>query len=144
METLLLIIHVIVCVVLIVSILLQAGKGGGLAGGAFGGMGGAGPLGGTSAAPFLTKVTTYVGVMFALTCLGLWYAGRSDDGVPETAAERALQELGPMPFQAAPPLPQALPGVEPTTPTGTGSETAAPAETSTESPAESKSADTGN
>jgi len=99
MTVFLLIVHVLVCIVLIVSILLQAGKGGGLAGGAFGGMGGGGAVfGGTGAATFLSKVTTYVAIVFFLTCIGLWYSSRSVDTLPKTAAERMLEEGGPVPL----------------------------------------------
>ena len=110
MEVFLLIVHILVCFVLIVSILLQSGKGGGLAGGAFGGMGGGGGgavFGGGGSAPFFRKVTTYAGVVFALTCIGLWYASRTEQVLPETAAERLLQEQGPVPLQQGtqPPAP---------------------------------------
>lgn len=126
MTILLLIVHVLACIVLIVSILLQAGKGGGLAGGAFGGMGGGSSavFGGTGAATFLSKVTTYVAIVFGLTCIGLWYSSsRSGDMLPETAAERLLNEQGPMPLNKGP-LPPAGVGVETSPAAGT---TAAPA-----------------
>ena len=85
MEIFLLIVHVIVCAVLILVILMQPGRSGGLSGGAFGGMGGGTSMfGGGGAVPMLAKVTTYVGIIFALTCIGLWYAGRSTDSVPST------------------------------------------------------------
>ena len=101
MTVFLLIVHVIVCIVLMGSILLQAGKGGGLAGGAFGGVGGGGAVfGGTGAATFLTKVTTYVAIVFFLTCIGLWHSSRSGDTLPKTAAERMLEEGGPVPLSS--------------------------------------------
>ena len=101
MEIFLLIVHVIVCAVLILVILMQPGRSGGLSGGAFGGMGGGGTsmFGGGGAVPMLAKVTTYVGIIFALTCIGLWYAGRSTDSVPSTVAERLMEE-GQMPMAA--------------------------------------------
>ncbi len=103
-------IHILVCIVMIVSILMQAGRGGGLAGGAFGGMGGGGGsqlFGGGGAATFLTKVTTYTAVFFFATCIGLWYTARTTDSAPETAAERMLQQQGaPVPLSPpASPLP---------------------------------------
>jgi len=104
METFLLIIHIIVCFIVIFSILMQPGKSGGLSGGAFGGMGGGGGtsmFGGGGAVPVLAKVTTYAGILFALTCISLWYAGRATDEGPRTAAER-LMEQGGIPAQAAP------------------------------------------
>lgn len=106
METLLLIVHILVCLVLIVSILLQASKGGGLST-AFGGSGGSAMFGGAGAATFLSKATTVLAVVFFLTCIGLWYASSGDSSAPETAAERALREQ-PVPLQSTPsglPLP---------------------------------------
>ena len=105
----LLTVHIIVCLVMIVSILMQAGRGGGLAGGAFGGMGGGGGgqlFGGGGAATFLTKVTTYSGVVFFVTCIGLWYTVRTFDSVPETAAEKMMRERSaPVPLSQPVPLP---------------------------------------
>jgi preprotein translocase subunit SecG len=106
MGTFLLILHLFVCIGMIISILLQSSKGGGLSG-AFGGAGGGGAVfGGGGAATFLSKVTTYLAVVFFLTCIGLWYTSRTGDGVPSTAAERMLQQQGPIPLQSGPqPLP---------------------------------------
>ena len=64
-------IHIIVCLGLIIVVLLQSGKGGGLAG-AFGGAGGVGAVfGGQAAATFLTKATRYLAIAFMLTSLTL-------------------------------------------------------------------------
>lgn len=129
MEIFLLIVHVIVCAVLILVILMQPGRSGGLSGGAFGGMGGGTSMfGGGGAVPMLAKVTTYVGIIFALTCIGLWYAGRSTDSVPTTAAERLMEE-GQMPMQQ---IPQPLTFPE-TTPTE-GTTQTAPADTGSTTP----------
>ena len=129
MEIFLLIVHVIVCAVLILVILMQPGRSGGLSGGAFGGMGGGTSMfGGGGAVPMLAKVTTYVGIIFALTCIGLWYAGRSTDDVPSTAAERLMEE-GQMPMQQ---IPQPLTFPE-TTPTE-GTTQTAPADTGSTTP----------
>jgi len=130
MYYLLLGVHILVCVVMIVSILMQAGRGGGLAGGAFGGMGGGGGsqlFGGGGAATFLTKVTTYSGVLFFATCVGLWYTARTGESLPETAAEKMLQQQGtPVPLtQPAAPLPldATTPATEATTPASTDTTT---------------------
>ena len=103
MDSILLIIHILVCIVLVISILLQSSKGRGLSG-AFGGMGGSSVLGGVGAATFLSKVTTYAGVFFFLTCIGLWYTAKSQDTLPDSAAERMLQQKGPVPLTAPRPL----------------------------------------
>jgi preprotein translocase subunit SecG len=122
MTTLLLIVHVLVCLVLIVSILLQASKGGGLST-AFGGSGGSAMFGGAGAATFLSRVTTVLAVVFFLTCTGLWYASRGDISAPETAAERALREQ-PVPLQS---MPAGLPQPLDQTGQGTTTESTAPA-----------------
>src|SRR5437899_7552268 len=66
METLLVILHVIVCLILIMVVLLQSGKAADLAG-AFGGGGSQTALGSRGAATFLTKATTASAMIFMLT-----------------------------------------------------------------------------
>jgi preprotein translocase subunit SecG len=119
MDIFLVVVHVIICVSLILSILLQAGKGGGLAGTAFGGGGAGAVLGNTGAATFLTKVTTYLAAAFFVTCIGIWYTGRTADSLPQTAAERLLDQQTPVPLgaPALPGIPQPL-GESSTTETG--------------------------
>jgi len=69
MTVFLTIIHVFVCLFLIISILLQSSKGGGLAG-MFGGGGGMGGVfGGRGAASFLSKVTFWLAMGFAATSI---------------------------------------------------------------------------
>jgi preprotein translocase subunit SecG len=64
-------VHIAVCLGLVVVVLLQSGKGGGLAG-AFGGAGGVGAVfGGQAAATFLTKATRYLAIAFMVTSLTL-------------------------------------------------------------------------
>lgn len=69
MTTLLLIIHIIVCIVLIAVVLLQSGKGAEI-GAAFGGSSQT-LFGSRGAATFLSKVTTVVAIIFMLTSLAL-------------------------------------------------------------------------
>ena len=66
------IVHVIVCFVLILVILLQAGRGQGLTGPSFA-SGNVQSLLGTRAADFLTKATSVSAIVFLLTCIGLNY-----------------------------------------------------------------------
>lgn len=66
METLILILHVIVCVILVILVLLQAGKEG--MGVIFGG-GNASVFGSTGAGGLLTKLTAFMAVLFVFTCL---------------------------------------------------------------------------
>ena len=62
--------HLVICFALVISVLMQSGKGGGLAG-AFGGGGAGGQaiFGGRGAATFLSKATTVLGALFLLTAL---------------------------------------------------------------------------
>lgn len=63
-------VHVFSCIALIVSILLQSGKGGGLAG-AFGAGSSQTLFGGRGAATFLTRASTALAVVFFVTSLTL-------------------------------------------------------------------------
>lgn len=69
MTTLLLIIHILVCVLLISVVLIQGGKGAEI-GAAFGGSSQT-LFGSRGAATFLSKLTTAVAIIFMLTSLGL-------------------------------------------------------------------------
>lgn len=66
------VLHVLVCFILILVILLQAGRGQGLTGPSFG-SGNVDSLFGTRAADFLTKATSVAAICFLLTCIGLDY-----------------------------------------------------------------------
>ncbi len=83
-STILLIIFIPVCILLILIVLLQAGKGGGLAG-AFGGAGAQTFLGARGAVDFLSKLTIYLAIAFmALSLiLSLTYGGRRGVTVEE-------------------------------------------------------------
>ncbi len=127
-------IHILVSLGLIVTVLLQSGKGGGLAG-AFGGGGGAGAVfGGQTAATMLTKATRYLAVVFMVTCLTLAFVVRDrntsavleglqgQQAAPASAAGEVLPGEG---------LPEGVP--QPVTSDG-GAESAAPADDATENP----------
>jgi preprotein translocase subunit SecG len=131
-------IHVLICGVLIVVVLLQSGKGGGLAG-AFGGAGGLGAVfGGQSAATFLTKATRYLAIAFMLSSLvlalmvrGTIGTGTVEKGLMERAAAPASGVEGATPAGGTP---SALPGTEAgqpgqgtQTPAGQGSQQGSPA-----------------
>ena len=70
MTIVLVILYVVICFILIAVILLQAGRGQGLAGSSFSG-GGVQSLLGTRAADVLTKATTVAAILFLFTCIGL-------------------------------------------------------------------------
>jgi preprotein translocase subunit SecG len=74
LETFVMIIHVIVCVLLVIIVLLQSGKSADLAG-AFGMMGSQSTFGPRGAASFLSKMTTTLAIMFMVTSLTLWIIG---------------------------------------------------------------------
>ncbi|MBD3169584.1 MAG: preprotein translocase subunit SecG [candidate division Zixibacteria bacterium] len=91
MFTLLIVIHVIICISLIIVVLMQSAKGEGLAG-ALGGAGLTGTVfGGRGAATFLSRATTYLAVAFMLSCLGLTFVSPgSRVGRQESAIQREL------------------------------------------------------
>ena len=70
MGIILVALHVVVCFLLIAVILLQAGRGQGLAGANFS-SGNVQSLLGTRSADFLTKATTVAAILFLFTCIGL-------------------------------------------------------------------------
>lgn len=84
MIAFLVVIHVIVCFVLILVILLQAGRGQGLSGPAFG-SGNVQSLFGTRAGDFLTKATSVSAICFLFTCILLNYV--------ETQRSKSLMDL---------------------------------------------------
>ena len=77
MTTLLVIVHIIVCLALIGIVLLQQGKGAGI-GAAFGGSSQT-VFGSTGAAPFLAKLTAAAAILFMVTSLGLTFVVKSTD-----------------------------------------------------------------
>ncbi len=88
MSILITIIHVIVCVLLVVIILLQTGKGAGM-GAAFGSGGSQTLFGSSGGTTFLNKVTTAVAIIFMLTCLSLAYMSTNKKPKSIMADEKA-------------------------------------------------------
>src|ERR1044071_6027350 len=70
MSTLITILHVIVCLFLMLTVLLQSGKGGGM-GAAFGGGNAATVFGGSGASGFLKRLTAIAGTIFMITSMVL-------------------------------------------------------------------------
>jgi preprotein translocase subunit SecG len=81
-------IHYLTCFSMILVILLQSGKGGGLAG-AFGG-GGSTIFGGRGAGTILTRATMILGAVFFIT--SLWLALLSATGGPGGTSKSLIQE----------------------------------------------------
>jgi len=111
----LIVIFIIVCGLLMLSILLQSGKGEGLSG-TFGGAGSQ-FMGGRAAATFLTKTTTTLAAtfMFLSILLSVW-GPRMGRRAVESEAQRRLKETAPA--QVAPlPQQQQAPGQQVPAPT---------------------------
>jgi preprotein translocase subunit SecG len=87
---------------LVGAVLLQAGKGGGLAGAIGGGMASSSVLGGRTATTFLSKATTILATVFMLSCLVQSVAFQTTDRGPVTATERAIEEGGLPPIAPLP------------------------------------------
>ncbi len=111
MQILITIVHVIVCILLILVVLLQAGKGASM-GAVFGGssqtiFGSSGP--GT----FLGKMTTAVAIIFMLTSFSLSYTASHKGSSLMEGARPAPQQTAPVKIPATPPVP-ATPGASAT------------------------------
>jgi len=113
MRPFLIVLHVIVCFILILVVLLQAGRGANM-GAVFGGASQT-IFGSAGAGTFLGKMTTVVAIIFMLTTLSLSYFNTEKTAsvvkgyVPPKAAGQTV------PKQTLPPVPVAAP-VAPTAP----------------------------
>jgi preprotein translocase subunit SecG len=88
MQTFLTALHIVVCVFLILVVLLQAGKGGGM-GIAFGGAGSQTVFGSSGAGNFLTRLTSITAALFMITSLGLaHYSSQQDSKRLQKLAEQ--------------------------------------------------------
>jgi preprotein translocase subunit SecG len=105
MYALILSIHILVCLALVVVVLLQSGKGGGLAGGAFGGTAQT-VFGGRGATDFMTRATMVLGGAFFVTSLALALLASGSGG----ATRSLIQEQA---RRAAPQVPGSAPGQAP-------------------------------
>jgi preprotein translocase subunit SecG len=96
MSTILTILHVLVCLFLMLTVLLQAGKGGGM-GAAFGGGSSSGTVfGGSGAGNFLKKLTVGAAIVFVFTSMSLAYLASttgSDSLKSYSAQQRRNAEL---------------------------------------------------
>lgn len=102
MLTLLIVLHVLVCVALIIIVLLQGGKGAEV-GAAFGGGGSQTVFGATGGASFMSKLTTGAAIVFMLTSLVLAYFYKIpgvDSVMPETMGTPTVQEQTVAPEEA--------------------------------------------
>jgi preprotein translocase subunit SecG len=89
--------HILICVVLIMIVLLQTGKGSDM-GAAFGGGSSQTLFGSSGSATFLTKSTTFIAIAFMVTSLFLAYHSSSIH--KESAADRNISVTSPATDQA--------------------------------------------
>jgi preprotein translocase subunit SecG len=112
--TLITVLHVLVCVFLILVILLQAGKGGGMAG-AFGGAGSQTVFGGRGAQTLLGKVTSAMAAIFMLTSVTLAYNASqsgsvvSREGAAPIPSNEVPSGAGQSPLSPPPNAPESTP-----------------------------------
>lgn len=102
-----LVLHLIVCIALVAVVLVQSGKGGGLAGGAFGGATQT-VFGGRGATDFITKATIWLGVTFFITSIVL--AKLTTVTGPGVAKKSLMQEQARKAVQTAPATLPSSPG----------------------------------
>lgn len=110
--TILVIFHVVVCLFLVLLVMLQNDKGGGLAG-AFGGMGGGAAFTGSGTATFLTKSTWFLALGFFVIIIALGALGTHSSanrgGESELKGKWISNALPAAPAAGA--APGAIPGV---------------------------------
>ncbi|MCB0261192.1 MAG: preprotein translocase subunit SecG [Calditrichaeota bacterium] len=83
---------VIVCVLMVIVILLQASKGGGLVG-SIGGVGGSGGiLGARGAANLLQKMTIGLGIAYGVLCFLISLVGKTAVGIPESRTQEQIRQ----------------------------------------------------
>ena len=116
MYVFLMFVHLLVCMGLIGVVLLQSGKGGGLAGGAFGGSAQT-VFGGRGATDFITRATMVLGAAFFITSLtlALMAAGvaRPTRSVINEEARRSVPAPGALPPATTPVQPSGAPASGP-------------------------------
>src|SRR5262245_66492729 len=98
MFAFLMVLHVFICFLLVISVLLQAGRGGGLSG-SFGAGGGQAIFGGCGAGTFFSKATVVLGALFFVSSLGLammaTQGGTQRKSLVQEAAKRSAPEEAP-------------------------------------------------
>ena len=94
MYTLLIILFVLVCFAMVVVILLQAGKGQGLAGSIGGGGAGGSVFGGRGAADFLSKATTWIAAIYMVLAIVIGYIYKSEaEATQQSLIEQRMQDV---------------------------------------------------
>ncbi len=118
----LLILHLLICLALVSVVLVQSGKGGGLAGGAFGGTAQT-VFGGRGATDFMTRATMVLAAAFFMTSIALALIktseGRGARSLLQEEARKA-QQNAPARVPAATGTPAPAPATPAPAPTGGG------------------------
>ena len=126
MFVVLLILHLFICIALIAVVLIQSGKGGGLAGGAFGGSAQT-VFGGRGATDFITRATMILGGAFFVTSLGLALISSGVSRAPHSLFQsEAAHPVSGAPQQAPQSAPSAGGAARPSGPAPGGAPSAAP------------------
>ncbi len=104
MVTLIVVLHVVVCIFLIVVVLLQSGKAGDISA-AFGGMGSQTAFGPRGGATLLSKATTWSAIIFMVTSitLSIYSSRRQASTILNTSGQTQQQKAPTPPSQAPPP-----------------------------------------
>ena len=102
MYVFLMLAHLVVCIGLIGVVLLQSGKGGGLAGGAFGGSAQT-VFGGRGATDFITRATMVLGAAFFITSLSLALISAGVARPPRSIIQEEARRSGAAPGAIPPP-----------------------------------------
>jgi preprotein translocase subunit SecG len=132
LHTPLTVLHIFVCLVLMLVVLIQPGKSGGL-GAALGGAGAQQIFGGRGAGNFLTRTTWIAASVFFLTSVTLAYLSTSTGDSLEDLANTQQEAPAPSKPTDAPPAGSAAPA---TAPADTAASGATPAEPAPAAPAE--------
>jgi preprotein translocase subunit SecG len=122
LNILLSVLHIVACLFLILVVLLQQGRGGGL-GSAFGGATTQQVFGGRGAGNLLTRLTTIFAAVFMGTSIGLAYLASAGDiklrAVPGRSSANTTQTT-PLPLPSAPPAQAPAPAPAPAPGDGSG------------------------
>lgn len=124
MQTLILTLHIVVCVFLIILVLLQSGKEG--MGVIFGG-GNTSVFGSGGAGGILAKLTTLMAVIFVITSLSYTYVTSSRPSSESTILNVKIEEPAAPKPASIPPVSPAAPAETQSAPANTGNPGAAPA-----------------
>ncbi len=134
MQTAILTLHVIVCIILVVLVLLQSGREG--MGVIFGGGGNSSVFGSAGAGGVLAKLTTFLAVIFICTSLGYNIMTSSTRTSQESVLDVQFEEV-PAPAAAPAPAAPAAPAAQVSESAPAPAEKPAASEAQPEAPAES-------